>query len=96
MCISNLKLPLNICIYKDFIAPPQHMHEQLYANLVYFSPFLLYQRQNSRRIKHMCKYNKDKMFEGKDARTLSNKFMSIKQVGVQNKCYQSKHLCKQH
>ena len=42
-------------MYKHFIAPPQHMHDQQDANLVYFSPFLLYQRQNSRRIKHMCK-----------------------------------------
>ena len=83
-------------MYKHFIAPPQHMHDQQDANLVYFSPFLLYQRQNSRRIKHMCKYNEDKMYEGKDAKTLSNKFMSIKQASVQNKCYQSKHLCKQH
>ena len=55
-------------MYIHFIAPPQHMHDQQDANLVYFSPFLLYQRQNSRIIKHMCKYNDDKMYDGKDAK----------------------------
>ena len=46
------------------------MHEQHDANLVYFSPFLLYKRQNSRIIKHMCKYNEDKKYEGNDAKAL--------------------------
>ena len=61
-------------MHNQFITPPQHMHDQFMiheqhdANLVSFSPFLLYQRQNSRIIKHMCKYNKDNMYEGKDAK----------------------------
>ena len=61
-------------MHKQSITPLQHMHDQFMiheqhdANLRFFSPFLLYQRQNSRIIGHMCKYNEDKMYEGKDGK----------------------------